>query len=197
MKKVGFFGGSFDPIHFGHLKMAEELKKLKQLDEVWFSPANVSPFKLQAPPESVDNRLEMVRLAIQDKSFFYLFDGEATKQGPSYTIDTIRQIVSEYNHRFYLIISNESVPGFFHWKDAEELVELAPPIVGSRLEIDPPAQGNPVICRALKSGWTPTHPMNISSTQIRQLLKARKDCSKYVPRNVLDFIYQNHLYYTS
>lgn len=197
MKKVGFFGGSFDPIHLGHLEMAKELRMLRKLDEIWFSPAFLSPFKLQSEPESAKNRLEMVRLAIQDQPFFFLYDQEAKKQSPSYTIDTIRQLIREYPHHFYLIISDESVPGFFHWKEAKELVRLAPVIVGSRLGIDPPADGDQAICKALKMGWTPTHSFDISSTEIRRLLKKGEDCSRYLPRNVLDFIYQNHLYYAT
>lgn len=194
MKKIGFFGGSFDPIHFGHLNMAGELKEKKKLDEVWFSPAKISPFKLDTEPESIDNRLEMLRLALKDNPDFKLYDREARRSGPSYTIETVEHLHSLPDCRFYLIMSDESVPGFFHWKASERIVELVPLLIGSRLGSRPPNEGNEKILKAVREGWTPTRPFNISSTQIRENLKNGKDCSSFVPRNVLDFIYQNHLY---
>ena len=194
MKRIGFFGGSFDPVHFGHLRMARELKEKKHLDEVWFSPARISPFKLDTPPQSVENRLEMLRLALKDEPGFEIYQEEIRRDGPSYTIDTIENLLEIEGSRFFLIFSDESVPGFFHWKDAERIVELVPLLIGSRLGGDPPKEGNENILKAMEKGWTPTSPFNISSTEIRERLAKGEDCSSYVPRNVLDFIYQNHLY---
>lgn len=194
MRRIGFFGGSFDPVHFGHLKMAAELKSRKQLDEVWFSPANISPFKMGTQPESASHRIEMLRLAIEGIEGFRLYEEEALRPGPSYTIETIKTLASKPDTHFYLILSDESVPGFFDWKEAEEIVNLVPLLIGSRLGSEPPTKGNQKICEAMQKGWMPTNPLKISSTEIRQRLKEGKDCIPYVPGNVLDFIYQNHLY---
>ena len=197
MKRIGFFGGSFDPIHFGHLKMAEELMQLHQLDEVWFSPAYISPFKQETRPENANNRIAMLRLAIKDRSGFRVYKEEAQHPEPSYTIDTVKKIVKSKDAKFFLILSDESVPGFFHWKEAEQVVKQIPLLIGSRLGTKAPEEGSPIICEAMQRGWVPTEPLNISSTEIRQLLKDGGDCSLYVPGNVLDFIYENHLYSTS
>lgn len=194
MKRIGFFGGSFDPVHFGHIRMAEELKYQKQLDEIWFSPAYISPFKIDTIPESADHRIEMLKLALEGKDGFHLYEEEARRPTPSFTIETIRSLVEKPDTQFYLILSDESVPGFFDWKDAEEIVKLVPLLIGSRLGSEPPTAGNPFICKAMKKGWMPTNPLNISSTEIRQRLRDGKDCTLYVPGNILDFIYQNHLY---
>jgi nicotinate-nucleotide adenylyltransferase len=177
--------------------MAKELMEIKELDEVWFSPANISPFKLEAPPASTADRLAMVSLAIENEPKFRLYSEEAFRTGPSYTIDTVEHLLKDEEIKFYLIISDESVPGVFQWKNAKELVSLIPLLVGSRIGSSPPEDGNPAIRQALKEGWTPTKPFPVSSTEIRQRLKDGKDCSTLVPRNVLDFIYQNHLYYAS
>lgn len=194
MKQIGFFGGSFDPIHFGHLKMAKELKEKKMLDEVWFSPARISPFKLDRCPESVENRLEMLRLALGGEPGFKIYEEESRRLGPSYSIETVEHLSEIPDSQFYFIISDESVPEFFHWKEAERIVQLVPLIVGSRVGAEPPKKGNKTICQAMERGWTPTQILDISSTQIRKFLKEGKDCTSYIPRNVLDFIYQNHLY---
>lgn len=194
MKKIGFFGGSFDPVHYGHIRMAEELKQKKQLDEIWFSPAYISPFKIEAVPVSADYRIEMLKLAIEGKKSFSLYENEARYPKPSFTIETVRSLVQKPETQFYLILSDESVPGFFDWKDAEEIVKLVPLLIGSRLGSEPPIERDSIICEAMKKGWMPTNPLNISSTEIRQRLREGKDCTPYVPGNVLDFIYQNHLY---
>ncbi len=194
--RIGFFGGSFDPIHLGHTQMAKQLMDVWKLDEVWFSPAKISPFKMGTKPVPVEKRITMVELAISDEPRFRLYDNEAKKKGPSYTVETVREFSRIPNKEFYLIISDEAAAGFFSWKEAVEIVRMISVIVGTRLGTKAPEEGNSEICEALKMGWTPTQPLNISSTQIRQDLREGKDCSAFLYRNVLDFIYQNRLYFS-
>ena len=89
MKKVGLLGGSFDPIHLGHLNLAIELKEKWQLEEVWFIPAQVSPFKKNALPSLASHRLKMVELALKPFSQFFLSDFELQRPSLSYTIETV------------------------------------------------------------------------------------------------------------
>lgn len=176
--------------------MAKELMKIKKLDEIWFSPAFISPFKSTVPPADVKDRLEMVRLAIQDMPGFKLFDREAKKEGPSYTVDILQEIVKENsNTNFFLIMSDETAPEFYRWKEAEEIVSLVSLLIGSRTGTKPPVTGISKIDEALKAGWTPTTRLEISSTEIREKVKNKGDCSSFLPKKVLDYIYQNHLYY--
>ncbi len=200
--KVGFFGGSFDPIHLGHLKMAKDLADSQNLQEVWFSPARISPHKLDHTPASIHHRMNMIARAIEEEPGFSLLDIEAKREGPSYTVDTIRELVRRENsssspREIYLILSEEALPGLFHWKDPEEIIRLVPLLIGSRVsssKIPPRFEGSRVICDAIEKGWSPTEPINISSTEVRQRLKNGQECKEFLPKKVLDYIYQNNLY---
>lgn len=92
LKRIGFFGGTFDPIHLGHLNLAVEIMEKRQLDEVWFCPARVNPFKQDEQATDAFQRLEMVKIAIRDIPFFRAVDVEMSREGPSYTYDTIVEL---------------------------------------------------------------------------------------------------------
>ena len=96
MKKVGFFGGTFDPIHFGHINLALQLKEILALDEVLICPANISPQKSELPPvASPKDRLNMISIMIEGIEGFRLLDMEIQRKGISYTIDSVRFILSK------------------------------------------------------------------------------------------------------
>src|SRR5262245_45580112 len=128
MESVAFFGGSFDPIHLGHLHLAKALMKKKKLAEVWFCPARISPHKLDEPlPTPIEHRLNMVQLAVEDEPRFRVLDLEAKRKGPSYTVDTLEELAAQEKQRkvprkLFLIITEELLPGFFHWKDPARIV---------------------------------------------------------------------------
>lgn len=201
---MGFFGGSFDPIHLGHLKMAKELADYEGLEEVWFCPARISPHKLDQIPAPLEHRLKMVSLAIEVDPRFTLLDIEAKREGPSYTVDTIKEILELENSRpsprqIYLILSDEALPDFFRWKDPEEIVRLVPLLIGRRYSSSQhPSEfegKSEAIRKAIREGWHPTEPLDISSTEIRRRLRNGEDCKNLLPKKVLDYIYQNKLYY--
>jgi nicotinate-nucleotide adenylyltransferase len=203
MKKIGLYGGSFDPIHFGHLNLAIEMVEKQGLDEVWFCPAYVNPHKLKSTPHaSPQQRLKMLELALAACPSFRIIDSEIGRSGPSYTLDTLHLLLAENSrlkqeHQFFLILGEDSVPGFFHWFKPEEIVQLAPVLVGSRaLSINPSLlQGHNLICEAFKKGWTKTRVMEISSTEVRERLKNRQYCGHLVPSETLCYIYKNELYF--
>lgn len=190
--KCGFFGGSFDPIHFGHLNLAIRLAEAHQLDRVFFSPVSLSPHKKEAPPiATAQQRLEMLELAIQGVPQFVLSDGELQQEGSSYTIDAIRRIKEKHPHdSFYLLLGEDSLARLSEWKEVELLLDLAPPLIGTR-SLSPFYVFNELI----RKGLTQIPLLDISSTEIRERLKKRLCCEHLIPANVLDYINANKLYY--
>ena len=127
-KSVGLFGGSFDPIHFGHINLAIQLMEIHQLDEVIWMPAYCSPFKTSTPPHaSPEDRAAMLKAALEGIPRFRISTLEIERNGPSYTIDTVRALSSE-NASLRLLLSEEAAAHFNQWKEAGELLRLAPPL---------------------------------------------------------------------
>ena len=195
MKKIGFYGGSFDPIHFGHLFLAIQLAEIHQLDLVLVCPSFCSPFKIDKKPIAGGaERLEMVRLALEGMSGFEALPSEIERKGVSYTIDTIRALPPA---EYHLLLSEESALQLSSWKDAEELIRLAPPLIGCRSGAFRTSFGEenafslPLI---LNQGFTMTKSMEISSTDIRQRLQKKLYCGHLVPAKALDYIGRNRLY---
>lgn len=198
-KKVGFFGGSFDPIHFGHLNLALELKERSGLDELLVCPTPLSPLKITTPPlASIEHRYQMALLAVEEIEGFSLLDLEAQGPSPAYTIDTIRKLVAEAKgeKEFFLLLAEDALSHFDRWKEVEQLVDLATPIVGTRhgFDIQKFVEFPPKVASKLKEGLCIIPAMDISSTRIRQRLKKKLYCGHLLPRKILDYIYQNRLY---
>ena len=151
---IGFYGGSFDPIHFGHLNLAIELKERCGLDEVWFCPANISPYKQHQAPQGGKNRLKMIQMAIRNIPGFKVLDLEILRAGPSYTVDTLEELIAKIGPgKLRLILGEDALQGFFNWKDPQKIIEIAPPLVGARASFEfPSLNGDPKISSALKAG---------------------------------------------
>ncbi len=182
-KKVGILGGSFDPVHFGHINLAISLKEACDLNEVLFVPARISPFKTEAPPvASSEHRLNMLKLAISGILEFRLIDWELDAEGPSYSIDTVRKLSEDPSLELHLLIADDQAGSFHLWKEAEELSKLAPPLIGMRRT-----------SRDQKGG-VKMPVLEISSTFIRERLSQKKYCGHLVPASVLDYIARNNLY---
>ena len=200
MKKYGFFGGTFDPIHFGHLNLAIQLKELCALDRVLVCPAMLSPTQpTKFPKASIEHRLAMTRLAIEDIPGFSLLDHEALRASPSYTIDTLQALISgQQNHVVYrLLLAEDTACSLEKWKDVKTLLDLAPPLVGRRYHVIPKELEHlPEFIRIkLQKGYCHIPIMEISSTLIRERIKKTFYCQHLLPRKVLDYIYAHRLYY--
>lgn len=120
---IGIYGGSFDPVHLGHLQVARSALRDLSLDRLIVIPAAVSPFKTDAAPRADDaQRMEMVRLAFVGMDDVEVSDRELRKGGVSYAIDTVREIGNEYpGAKIYFVIGQDSVEGLPRWKEYEEL----------------------------------------------------------------------------
>lgn len=178
---IGFFPGTFDPIHLGHLNLAIRLKEAAGLKEVWFCPAFRSPFKLGIETASPEDRLKMVQLAIKGIKGFRVLDLEIRKGAPSYTIDTIRELIQKTGEHFRLILGEDNVTDFTKWKEADKLAELAPLLIGARTG-----------CRLESALLIPLY--DISATDIRLRREEGLYIGHQVPASVLSHIKKNKLY---
>lgn len=196
---IGFYGGTFDPVHFGHLNLAIELMEAHRLSEVWFCPAEISPHRLNQKPISATHRLKMLELAIEDIPQFKLIDIESRRKGPSYTIDTLRDLTEQEKKKpspqqIALLLGEDSLARFSQWRESEKIVEMVPLYIGSRSGDVKSWEGSFAIQKAIKKGLTRTKVMDISATEIRKRLARHLYCGHLLPAKVLDYIIENQLY---
>ncbi|MFD2369759.1 nicotinate-nucleotide adenylyltransferase [Brevibacillus sp. GCM10020057] len=203
IKHVGILGGTFDPIHCGHLLAAEQAREQAGLDEVWFMPAHIPPHKTRAGLTPAAARLKMVELAIADHESFRVTDIELLREGPSYTYDTIVQLVAQFPEcRFSFIIGGDMVEILPKWHRYEELrrlvrfIGLARP--GSVVDQADPADDRPGTINhqaPLEDVTFVQMPIwDISSTLIRAKAAAGQSIRYLVPREVERYIKENRIY---
>jgi nicotinate-nucleotide adenylyltransferase len=131
--RLGYFGGSFDPVHYGHLLLAESCREQLALDAVWFVPAGTAPHKRGQTPASGEQRLEMLRLAIGGQTSFDVCELEIERGGVSYTVDTLRALKTEDASReLFLLVGADSLADLPNWREAAEICRLALPVVVGR-----------------------------------------------------------------
>lgn len=124
-RRVGILGGTFDPPHYGHLLIAQEVLDACQLDEIWFIPTKIPPHKDRKQLFSDEERIELIRLAIKGNSFFKLNLIEFERSGPSYTIDTIKELkLQNPSDEYYFIIGGDMIEYLPKWRSIEDLLTL-------------------------------------------------------------------------
>jgi nicotinate-nucleotide adenylyltransferase len=202
--RVGILGGSFDPVHLGHLHAARAALDAFDLDRVVFVPAAQAPHKTDRPWADARDRMEMLRLAIQGEPRFEVSDIELCRGGVSFTIDTIRDLPRELglpdDAEIYLIVGSDNLPGLPRWHRAQELLERVRPIVVHRAGdaehmlsemlagLDAAAQAK------LRAGYLRLPPVDVSSTEVRSN-GARIDAERpQVPPAVQEYIHAHRLY---
>ena len=203
MKKIGLYGGTFDPIHLGHMNLASELMKKKGLDEVWFIPAKINPHKSHLHVTSFEHRVRMLQLALQEIPQFKINQIEKDLPSPSYTIHTLQAIFDEakkknYEHEYYLLLGEDVIPSFPQWYRAGEIIKLIPLLIGTRegslsLKEDK-SEDFLAIKRAIEEGMVATSIMDISSVNVRDRISSHLCCDHLVPIKVLDYALKNQLY---
>ncbi len=195
------FGGSFDPVHKGHVSLVSELKKALELDEIIVMPTGISPFKkdMERRPASGADRLEMCRLAFADMPFATVSDYEISRVGVSYTFDTVRHFRSLYpNDKLFWLVGGDMLKSFDRWKNWQEILSMCTLAAVSRQKCG--SDRNELEKKAAelrKYGevlFAETKPLEISSTEIRKKIIKNSDISCYVPQNVVKYILECGLY---
>ncbi|TYR82815.1 nicotinate-nucleotide adenylyltransferase [Priestia megaterium] len=187
MKRIGIFGGTFNPPHLGHLLIANEVLHAMKLDEIWFMPSYIPPHKVIDEPIAPIHRLNMLKLAIQTNNQFVLQPIEFERESTSYTFDTMSILTETYpSYRFYFIIGADMVEYLSKWYKIDELQQLVT-FVGVK-----------------RSGYTiqSSYPIkevevpqiDVSSSFIRKRVKEHGTIDYFVPLSVKQYIEENQLY---
>ena len=189
MKKIGLLGGTFDPIHIGHLLMARAALETLGLDQVIFIPSCVPPHKKMPTLFSAQDRLKMVRLATGENPQFDVSDFEIKKGGKSYSVDTVRhfQKISQPAGKLFFIVGGDAIKQLDSWKDVDQLKKMC-----SFVSVNRP--GYPRGKEKLKYHAVTMNGIEMSSTEIRKRILQKKSIQYLVPDSVLRYIRDNHLY---
>ncbi len=199
MEKIGIMGGTFDPIHYGHLMTAEAVRDEYQLEHVIFIPAATPPHKKQSGLTPAFHRYNMTLLATCSNPYFSVSDIEMNRRGPSYTIDTIKQLKELYGTQaeFYFITGADAVQGLPTWHRIEELLKLCHFIAATRQGCLPDVDAIKDYFGELgrkKIHRLATPELQISSTDIRRRLKMNYSIKYILPDAVEQYIKKEHLY---
>lgn len=184
LRKLGLYGGSFDPIHHGHLILAREARESLELDRVLFIPAGISPHKLARPPAPAALRCKMLEASVRNEPGLGWDDCEIRREGPSFAIDTVREMAARHpGAEIYYFIGEDNLDALHTWKEIATLKMLAKFVVLSRGG-GKGGHGFPVISRRI----------DISSTDIRNRIASGLPASYLLPEAACDIISQHQLY---
>lgn len=197
-KGLGILGGTFDPVHMGHLHMAEAVYERMQLEQIMFIPAYVAPHKVGLDFAPAEERFRMTQLAVEPYSQFIVSDIELRRSGVSYTIDTVRELSKIYADReLYFIIGADSVVQLHTWNNIYDLLELATFVAAGR----PGYEGvmEQVVATlgaeaAKRIVLLDTPEYDISSTDIRTRIRSGQPLAGLVPSAVEEYIRSHGLY---
>ena len=190
--RVALFGGTFDPIHRGHLAIAEAAANRFALDKVLFAPVGKQPLKLgMAEGAGFADRLAMVTVACEADARFVATDVDAPRadEAPNYTVDTLEQLHHEMPEAtLFTLVGVDSFLDLPRWRQPDKLIELAEWIVVSRPGFSSPT-ALPARVHLLDGVWE-----DVSATELRERLRSGEDCSDLLPPPVLRYIREHHLY---
>jgi nicotinate-nucleotide adenylyltransferase len=187
-KKTGIFGGSFNPIHTGHIALARQLREAAGLDEVWLMVSPQNPLKQQATLLDDDLRLQMAKAALADEPFIEVSDYEFHLPRPSYTWNTLQALKDDYPDReFVLLIGGDNWESFPHWYRADDIIRNYQLIVY-------PRRGSDIDLTSLPSTVTVIEAelLDISSTDIRRRVRRHQSIKGMVPDSILDAVTEHY-----
>jgi nicotinate-nucleotide adenylyltransferase len=199
--RIGIFGGTFDPVHLGHLIMAEQCRETGELDEVWFIPAARPPHKQDRPLTSFAQRAEMLALAIAGMPAFRVNELEKERAGPSYTADTLAELHRLHpQNDFALLLGSDCLPDLPEWHQPERILELAELLIYARPSW--PVLTAESLRESLRLSentpfrmrWVPGPSVDIASRDLRQRAAQRRSLRFLVPRAVECYIEEKKLY---
>lgn len=190
--KIGIYGGTFDPIHIGHLILAESVREDLELDEVWFVPAFLNPHKAGRASTPPKFRLEMLRFAIAGHPNFKLSEIEIRRKGPSFTCETLQSIHHERPaDELFLMIGADSLTDFPNWREPDRILELSTVVAVNRGR---EAAVIPQEVSRERIQIVNMPAIEVSATEIRNRIREAKSIRYFTPRAVELFIQANSLY---
>lgn len=202
--KIGLFGGTFNPIHYGHLRGAEEVREIFSLDKIIFIPSGIPPLKGSEVIEGI-HRYNMVKLAVENNPYFEVSDYEIKLKEPSYTVNTLDHFKKLYrDHTLFFIIGVDALLDIPRWHKPRELLKKVDFIVMERpnfdikkidFTVEDESEG---VFRILNSErrlfYVKVSPNHLSSTYLRDLVRRGKSLRYLTPDRVIDYINSHNLY---
>lgn len=186
--KIGILGGTFNPIHLGHLILAEEVREKLSLGRIIFVPAYLPPHKDNSDIAPAKDRFSMVTLAIKENKFFCVSDIEIKRDGRSYTIDTLSEFKRRYpQDEVYFIIGSDLLKYLDEWKDLSEIIKMVKFVVATR-------PGYPLEKIPAYISTIPIRAVDISAFEIRQAIKEKRSFRYLVADAVYKYIIRRGLY---
>lgn len=199
--RIGIYGGTFDPVHVGHLVLAEQAREQGRLDEVWFMPAGTPPHKFRDDLTPAKHRLAMLEFALAGHESFRILRIELDRRGPSFTVETLEQLHREHpQHEWSLLMGADSVHDLPTWREPNRILQLATVIAVNRG--DRPAMNLADLAdhfsadEILRITPIAMPGIDISSSEIRQRVRSGKSIRFLVPRAVEVYITEHRLYMT-
>ena len=198
--RLGIFGGTFDPVHFGHLLLAEQCREQCRLNQVWFIPAGVPPHKVSRTIAAGRARAEMLDLAVAGHEAFRVDRREFDRTTPCFTVDTLREIQAEDPTReLYFLMGGDSLFDFPTWREPRGVVELAQLAVVNRAAENRQAATTHLVQILGPELLSRIHHvaipgMDLSSSDIRTRIREGRSVRYMIPRAVECYIEQHHLY---
>jgi len=195
MRRIGIFGGTFNPVHNGHIHLMEGIKEALKLDEVWMMPAFAPPHKEAGDLASGEDRMAMLSLACKGKDGFSVLDYEVKKGGKSYTVETARYLSKVFpEDKFYFLMGTDMLLAFDKWYCYEEILQHFTLVasardVGEFESLQQKAATLPGEVEVVRMA-----PLPVSSTEVREKLKNKEDVSALLPESVLGYIEEQGLY---
>ncbi len=186
---LGLFGGSFDPVHLGHLLVARAAREEAALDRIFFIPAAQSPFKPGSAPAPAAERTRLLRLALAGEAAAEVDEQEIARGGISYSIDTVRRYAARFaGASLFYLIGADQLPQLHLWREALEMARLVEFLIIPR-----PGEA-PALPAGIRGRWLRGWPVGVSSSEIRARVKAGKSIAHLVPPAVAEAIHNNRLY---
>ncbi|HIW58763.1 MAG TPA: nicotinate-nucleotide adenylyltransferase [Candidatus Anaerobutyricum avicola] len=197
-KKIGIMGGTFNPIHFGHLLLGETAYEQFSLDEVLFMPTKNPYYKKLTNSVTEEDRMQMVQLAIRDNSHFTFSGEELDREGTTYTVETLTNLTERNpDCAYYFIMGADSLYHIESWKDTEKVLQMAVILVAGRGDLSSSLSSQ---IEYIENKYDASiHFLNspsleISSNDIRRRIRAGESIRYLLPREVEEYIYEHKLY---
>lgn len=196
--RIGYLGGSFDPVHLGHLALARACREGARLDRVVLVVAGRPPHKPDRRLAAAEHRVAMARLAAGDDPRLAVDERETLRSGPSFTLETVRALEAERpGDELYWLIGGDTLPELPTWREVETLADLVGFVIAARRGHDPEGglEGLPSSLRGrLRSVVVPMRPVDVSATEVRQRVREGRPIDDLVPEAVRRYIEEKGLY---